>query len=119
MAISWPERGKALFPDGQFRWERVEQAMQASSWGAIGGSPSWGSFDFLTTDPTRSNSGQLTLTLWIQSKVNGNLNTSDLSSPTIKDLSSLIKRSVYQPPVLQMYCCKNLLLGVPMMLIWP
>ncbi|UIE36369.1 substrate-binding domain-containing protein [Leptodesmis sichuanensis A121] len=98
VAIAWPDRGKTLFPDGQFRWERVEQAMQASSWGAIGGPPSWGSFDFLTTDPTRSNSGQLTLTLWAQSKVNGNLNTSDLSSPTIQDLFSLIKRSVYQPP---------------------
>jgi ABC-type Fe3+ transport system substrate-binding protein len=98
VAIAWPERGQALFPDGQFRWSRVEQAMQASNWGVIGGSPSWGSFDFLTTDPTRSNSGQLTLTLWAQSKVGGRLNTSDLSSPAVQSLFSLIKRSVYQPP---------------------
>jgi hypothetical protein len=72
--------------------------MQASNWGAIGGSPNWGSFDFLTTDPTRFNSGQLTLTLWAQSKLGGRLSTSGLSSPSVQTLFSLIKRFVYQPP---------------------
>lgn len=98
VAIAWVERGKVLFPDGKFRWDRVEKAMQAGNWQAIGGSPTWGSFDFLTTDPTRSNSGQLTLDLWAQAKLGNSLNRANLSSPTTQSLFSLIKRSVYQPP---------------------
>lgn len=98
VAIAWPERGKALFPDRQFRWQRIEQAMQAGNWGAIGGIPAWGSFDFLTTDPARSNSGQLTLSLWAQSKLGGRLNSAGINTPAVQTLFSLIKRSVYQPP---------------------
>lgn len=99
VGIAWPERGKQLFPDGRFRWQRVEQAMQAANWAAIGGSSNWGSFDFVTTDPTRSNSGQLTLSLWAQSRLGGGtLSDTKLSNPAIQPLFSLIKRSVYQPP---------------------
>jgi ABC-type Fe3+ transport system substrate-binding protein len=99
VAISWSERGKVLFPDGSFRWKRLEQAMQAGNWNAIGGSANWGSFDFATTDPLRSNSGQLTLNLWLQSKLGvGTLSSKDLSNPASQSLISLIKRSVYQPP---------------------
>lgn len=98
VGIAWPERGKVLFPDGQFRWNRLEQAMQAGNWGAIGGSPNWGSFDFLTTNPTRSNSGQLTLSLWAQSKLGGTLTTAGLSTPTVQSFFNLAKRSVFQPP---------------------
>lgn len=98
VGIAWAERGKVLFPNGSFQWQRVEQAMQAGNWAAIGGPSSWGSFDFVTTDPTRSNSGQLTLSLWAQSKLGGTLNTTNLSNPAIGTLFSLVKRSVYQPP---------------------
>ncbi len=97
VAIAWPERGNTLFPDGQFRWQPLEKAMQAGNWGAIGGSANWGSFDFLMTDPTRSNSGQVTLGLWVQAHL-GNPTTASLSSPAAQSLFSLIKRSVYQPP---------------------
>ncbi|MDX2096602.1 MAG: substrate-binding domain-containing protein [Leptolyngbyaceae cyanobacterium bins.59] len=99
VAIAWPERGKILFPDGQFRWERVERAMQAGNWSDIQGPANWGSFDFVTTDPTRSNSGQLTLSLWSQAKLGGNsLKGNQLSDPAIPPLFKLVKRSVYQPP---------------------
>jgi ABC-type molybdate transport system substrate-binding protein len=98
VGISWAERGKVLFPKGSFDWNRVEMAMQAGNWQAIGGNPSWGSFDFVTTDPTRSNSGQLTLSLWAQSKLGTTPTASNLASPNINSLFGLVKRSVYQPP---------------------
>jgi ABC-type molybdate transport system substrate-binding protein len=92
VGIAWPERGKVLFPRGRFQWERVENAMQAGNWAKIGGQNTWGSFDFITTDPTRSNSGQLTLSLWAQSKTN------NLNDPAINELFSTVKKSVYLPP---------------------
>ncbi|MBD2437743.1 extracellular solute-binding protein [Nostoc sp. FACHB-110] len=98
VGIAWPERGKVLFPNGRFQWSKLEQAMQASNWGKVGGSTNWGSFDFVTTDPTRSNSGQLTLELWTQSKLGGNINADSFNNSSIQTLFSLIKKSVYQPP---------------------
>jgi ABC-type molybdate transport system substrate-binding protein len=98
VAITWPERGKVLLPNGRFQWSRIEQAMQAGNWEKIGGSPNWGSFDFITTDPTRSNSGQLTLNLWTQSKLGGTINSNSFNNPSVQTLFSLIKKSVYQPP---------------------
>jgi ABC-type molybdate transport system substrate-binding protein len=99
VAIAWAERGQILFPDGRFDWNRVEAAMNASGWGQIGGNPEWGSFDFVTTNPTRSNSGQLTLSLWARSKLGGqNLNTARINQPQIQSLVALVKRSVYLPP---------------------
>jgi ABC-type molybdate transport system substrate-binding protein len=97
VGIAWSERGKVLFPDGRFSWQRLEQAMQAGNWGNIGGSPDWGSFDFVTTDPTRSNSGQVTMGLWAISKQGGTLNAASLGNPGVQPLFSLVKRSVYQP----------------------
>lgn len=97
VGISWVERGKILFPKEVFDWNRVEQVMQAGNWQAIGGNPSWGSFDFVTTDPTRSNSGQLTLALWAQSKLGPTPTAANLNNPNITSLFSLVKRSVYQP----------------------
>ncbi|HAA32514.1 MAG TPA: peptidase [Cyanobacteria bacterium UBA8553] len=99
VGIAWAQRGKVLFPDGRFNWQRIEQAMQAGNWQAVGGDKSWGSFDFVTTDPTRSNSGQLTLSLWAQSKLGGSsLNATSLNTAPVQSLLSLVKRSVYQPP---------------------
>jgi ABC-type molybdate transport system substrate-binding protein len=98
VAVSWSDRGKALFPDGRFRWDKVEQAMEAGNWGKVGGSPNWGSFDFATTDPTRSNSGQLTLSLWSQAKLGKVPDVSTINTPPIQSLLGLVKRSVYQPP---------------------
>jgi ABC-type molybdate transport system substrate-binding protein len=98
VAIAWSERGKALFPDGQFRWERIEQAMKAQNWGNFGGPATWGSFDFKMTDPARSNSGQLTLGLWLESKLRqSTLSTADLNTSQAQSLVNLVKRSVYQP----------------------
>ncbi|NET10509.1 MAG: ABC transporter substrate-binding protein, partial [Symploca sp. SIO2B6] len=99
VAVSWPERGNVLFPDGKFDWDQVEQALDKEQWEDIGGDPSWGSFDVVITDPARSNSGQLALSLWSQSKVGGrSLTPSHLGTSEISDLFSLVKRSVYQPP---------------------
>ncbi|BAT56481.1 unknown protein [Nostoc sp. NIES-3756] len=98
VGIAWPERGKVLFPDGRFQWQRVEQAMQASNWQKIGGSSDWGSFDFVTTDPTRSNSGQVTLSLWTQAKLGGQVNNNSFNNPSVQSLFGLVKKSVYQPP---------------------
>ncbi|MEM8603605.1 MAG: substrate-binding domain-containing protein, partial [Cyanobacteria bacterium P01_H01_bin.121] len=69
VGIAWPERGQILFPDGRFDWENVQTAIEADSWADLGGNDRWGRFDFLMTDPTRSNSGQLTLDLWTQAEV--------------------------------------------------
>lgn len=98
VAIAWPQRGKVLFPNGRFEWQPVERAMQAGKWEAIGGQKNWGSFDFLTTNPTRSNSGQLTMGLWAQSKSGGNLTPAIFNNPGVNSLFKLVKRSVYQPP---------------------
>jgi ABC-type Fe3+ transport system substrate-binding protein len=99
VAVSWPERAETLFPDGEFQWQRLETAMTQGNWAAMGGDVSWGSFDFVTTDPTRSNSGQLTLGLWSQAIAGSNpLKASDLGNPQVQALFGLVKRSVYQPP---------------------
>jgi len=98
VGIAWPERGQVIFPNGRFQWSRIEQAMLAGSWEKIGGQKNWGSFDFVMTDPTRSNSGQLTLSLWAESKQGGNLNSTNLNSQAVISLFNLAKRSVYQPP---------------------
>ena len=99
VAVAWPERGKALFANDQFQWRRLEQALKADNWAAIGGAGNWGSFDFVTTDPTRSNSGQLTLSLWAQAQLDTvSLGPAGLNSPAIQSLFALVKRSVYQPP---------------------
>ena len=99
VAVSWPERAQALFPNGEFQWQRVEDAMTSGNWDNIGGNAAWGSFDFVTTDPTRSNSGQLTMSLWSQAEANSNsLNINDFSKDGVQTLFGLVKRSVYQPP---------------------
>ena len=99
VAVVWPERGDVLFPNAQFQWQKLEQALQANNWAAIGGADNWGSFDFVTTDPTRSNSGQLTLSLWAQAQLNTDLlKPAGLNSAAIQSLFTLVKRSVYQPP---------------------
>ena len=99
VAVSWPERAQALFPGGEFQWQRLEDAMANGNWNKIGGNAAWGSFDFVTTDPTRSNSGQLTMSLWSQSEAkSGNLTTNDFGQDNVQTLFGLVKRSVYQPP---------------------
>jgi ABC-type molybdate transport system substrate-binding protein len=99
VAIAWEERGKILFPDNKFSWQKLETALQTKSWDKLGGKKEWGSFDFITTDPTRSNSGQLTLSLWAKSQLNqNNLIVNDINKPEISKLFQLIKNSVYQPP---------------------
>lgn len=97
VAIAWTERGQMLFPDGQFQWQKLERALQLGNWREISGFD-WGSFDLVMTDPTRSNSSQLALSLWAQSKTGGALNPGSLNSPAIASLFGLVKRSVYQPP---------------------
>ncbi|GFE68735.1 substrate-binding domain-containing protein [Chroococcus sp. FPU101] len=92
VGIAWPERGKIIFPDGRFDWKKLEKAMEDGNWQKIGGQNNWGSFDFLTTDPTRSNSGQITLNLWVKSK------GKNLNDPQIEELFRTIKNSVYLPP---------------------
>jgi len=99
VAIAWSDRGKALFPNGNFRWNRIEQAMQAGNWSDIGGQSNWGSFDFVMTDPERSNSGQLTMALWSQAKTGtSTLTSAQLDTTQIRSLFSLVNKSVYQPP---------------------
>ncbi|MGJ3249185.1 MAG: substrate-binding domain-containing protein [Elainellaceae cyanobacterium] len=99
VGIAWAERGEVLFPTGAFDWSRLQTALEADSWSQIGGSADWGSFDFVMTDPTRSNSGQLTLSLWAQANLGGDrLNSSKLNDSSLQSLIGLIKRSVYLPP---------------------
>ncbi|MEB3230278.1 MAG: substrate-binding domain-containing protein [Leptolyngbyaceae bacterium] len=99
VCLVWPERGDRLFPSGTFDWTQVETALKQGQWGQIGGEESWGSFDLLITDPSRSNSGQLALSLWSQAKTGSpTLTATQLGTPDITELLGLVKRSVYQPP---------------------
>jgi ABC-type molybdate transport system substrate-binding protein len=99
VAVVWPDRAQALFPNDQFQWSRLEEAVAKGSWGDIGGNADWGSFDFATTDPERSNSGQLTLSLWSQEKLGSQpLNLANLNTPPVEALFGVVKKSVYQPP---------------------
>lgn len=99
VAIAWPERGQILFPNGSFQWSRLEEAIAQDNWAAIGGNPAWGSFDLVITDPTRSNSGQLTLSLWAQAELgNQALTPANLNTPSVAALFQEVKASVYQPP---------------------
>ena len=99
VAIAWKERADLLFPNQQFQWSAVEDAMTKKDWGAIANQEDWGSFDFVITDPTRSNSGQLALALWAESKLNTqSLDANSLNQPKNTELFRLIKKSVYQPP---------------------
>ena len=99
VGVVWPERGDILFPTGDFDWAKIEDALEKSQWQAIGGKSEWGSFDLLMTDPTRSNSGQLALSLWSQAKIgSATLASSQLNTSDIPTLFGLVKRSVYQPP---------------------
>ncbi len=84
VAVAWPERAARLFPQGRFSWERLRQAAAAGQWAALGGPAGWGSFDLRTTDPLRSNSGQLTLALWSRDQ------------PGAASVATL-KRAVYRP----------------------
>lgn len=98
VAVAWPERGQALFPS-EFQWSRLEAAISQGSWAEIGGQADWGSFDLVTTDPERSNSGQLALSLWSQAKLGSQaLSLANLNTPTVEELFKLVKQSVYLPP---------------------
>ncbi|MGV2829561.1 substrate-binding domain-containing protein [Myxosarcina sp. GI1(2024)] len=98
VGIAWAERGKLLFPNNNFAWEQIERAMEKRNWGEIGGQADWGSFDFVITDPTRSNSGQLTLSLWTRERNHNALDPSVFNNASTQSLFTLIKNSVYQPP---------------------
>lgn len=99
VGISWPERGRVLFPNNRFDWQRVKKAMEAENWEQIRGQKDWGSFDFLTTNPARSNSGQLTLSLLAKSEISGgNLTAVSLNNSQVQSLFGLVKKSVYLPP---------------------
>lgn len=84
VAVVWPERAARLFPDGRFRWAALRRAAAAGQWKALGAPPQWGSFDLRSTDPLRSNSGQLTLALW---------HNDQPDAAAVK----LLRRAVYQP----------------------
>lgn len=84
VAVAWPERAGKLFPDGRFDLARLRRAAEAGRWSAIGGPEAWGSFDLRTTDPMRSNSGQLTLALWCRDQPGA-------------DCAAALRRAVYRP----------------------
>jgi ABC-type molybdate transport system substrate-binding protein len=99
VAIAWQERGKTLFPNGQFSWSKLENALEKRNWQELGGQKEWGSFDFLATDPLRSNSGQLTLSLWTKDELNDDdLSVNDINKSEVEKLFQLIKNNLYQPP---------------------
>lgn len=83
-AVAWPERADRLFPGGRFRWAPLRAAAAAGQWSALGATAAWGSFDLRTTDPLRSNSGQLVLALWSRDAPGG-------------ESLAILKRAVYQP----------------------
>lgn len=99
VVIAWEDRGKVLFPDGKFNWNTLENALKVKNWEQLGGKKEWGSFDFISTDPTRSNSGQLTLSLWAKNKLNqSQITENDINNSEVEKLFKLLKNSIYQPP---------------------
>jgi ABC-type molybdate transport system substrate-binding protein len=99
VAIAWEERGNVLFPQGKFNWQQIETGLQKKRWEKLGGKPEWGSFDLIMTDPNRSNSGQLTLSLWVKNQLKRDfLTVTDLNNNEVDRLFNLIKNSLYQPP---------------------
>ena len=84
VAVVWPERAERLFPDGRFAWAALRRAAAAGQWSALGAPAAWGRFDLRTTDPLRSNSGQMVLALW------------SLDQPGQASVTEL-KRAVYRP----------------------
>lgn len=99
VGVGWEERGSVLFAGDKFDWNQLEKAITLRDWGRLGGKSEWGSFNLVITDPTRSNSGQLTLYMWGQNKLkNNNISPNDINKPQVKELFKLIKKSVYQPP---------------------
>jgi len=84
VAVVWPERAERLFPGGRFSWAALRRAAAAGQWSALGAPAAWGSFDLRTTDPLRSNSGQMVLALW------------SLDQPGQASVAEL-KRAVYRP----------------------
>jgi ABC-type molybdate transport system substrate-binding protein len=99
VGIVWPDRAQVLFPTGQWDWSRIGAGLRADrrDWSRLGGQGSWGSFDIMLTDPARSNSGQLTLVLWLQAQLGAPLTSGSFSNTTVLELLGLIKRSVYEP----------------------
>lgn len=69
VGVGWEERGSVLFAGDKFDWNQLEKAITLRDWGKLGGKSEWGSFNLVITDPTRSNSGQLTLYMWGQNKL--------------------------------------------------
>ena len=99
VAIAWQERGNIIFSNNQFTWQSLNNAITNSQWQQLGGQKQWGSFDFLMTDPLRSNSGQLALNLWTASILNSkSLTPNQLNNQQVNQLYKSIKRKVYQPP---------------------
>ncbi len=97
VAIAWQERAKILFPNGKFDWQKLATAIKIRSWQKIGDRANWGSFDLVLTDPTRSNSSQLALSLWANSTT-GKTGLEAILSPQWQQLSDAIGNAVYQPP---------------------
>ena len=85
VAVSWPERATALFGQGPFRWDTLKKALEQSSWTSLGGQENWGRFNLRATDPSRSNSGQLAMLLWLRSQGRD-------------QAIELWRRALYQPP---------------------
>jgi len=99
VGIAWPERASVLFPTGKWDWARLEAGLRADrrDWTKLGGQANWGSFDLMLTDPTRSNSGQLSLVLWLQARLGSPLTAASFSTPSVLDVLGVVKRSVYEP----------------------
>jgi ABC-type molybdate transport system substrate-binding protein len=87
MAVAWPDRAAALFPQGPFSWAELRRAAATGQWSALGGPAQWGSFDLRITDPLRSNSGQLVLALW----------TRDQPGQERQAAVAALKRAVFRP----------------------
>lgn len=90
VAVAWPERVQRLFPDGRFSWPLLRRAAAAGQWGALGAPESWGSFDLRSSDPMRSNSGQLALALWCGDRKSGGRGEGN-------DCAASLRRAVYRP----------------------
>jgi len=90
VVVAWRERAQVLWgdhPNGDF-WKRLQQALTNPEGWAAYGRPEWSYLKFGHTDPTRSNSGFMTLVLMtygFYGKSNGLSEGDILSNPEFQD----------------------------------
>jgi ABC-type Fe3+ transport system substrate-binding protein len=98
--VMWEERAQVFTQKlGKVDWDTIQQAVNTpGGWAGLGGPAEWGPFKFGETDPLRSNSGLMALTLATYSyhKKSADLTVKDLDDPAYIEWLTGLERGVQQ-----------------------